>query len=140
MPLLWECSETSRWCKNGIALHFYLVALRNSHQRLEEQTLEAGEQCRHSVCFSPQNGFPLKAVVTTDFCWGISDVLIFYVYSSICICSERSKFVSVHLNSKNELIFLWAVFPWMQKKETLNSQNWLKLQHYSLPFLSNFHF
>lgn len=70
----------------------------DSHQRPEERTPELESNVGNhgfSLQISPQ-----KAVVITDFCCRTSDVLIFYVYCSICICSERSKFVSVHLNSR----------------------------------------
>lgn len=69
-----------------------------------------------TVFLSP-NVSPLKAVVIADFCCGTSDVLISYVYSSICICSKMSKFLSVYLNSKNELIFLWAIPPGKKREK-----------------------
>lgn len=86
-----------RW-ENVIGLQFSLVGLWIHIKDLKNKLLNW--RAALALKASPLQISPQKAVVITDFCCRTSDVLIFYVYCSICICSERSKFVSVHLNSR----------------------------------------
>lgn len=69
-------------------LWLHIKGFKNKLPKLESSSDTHG--------FCPPHLSP-KAVVVTDFCCGASDVPTSYVYCSICVCSERSKFVLVHL-------------------------------------------
>lgn len=135
------CPETSGWCKKW---HSPAISF-GGFPKFTSKTWRTNSKLGSSVdihCSLSPKSLPSESCgnLPQIFCCGISDILIFYVYSSICMCSEMPKFVSVHLNSKNELIFLWGLQPWKQRKEEiLSSSDWLKLWHCNLLFLSNFY-